>query len=68
MRLDQLNDQEAISRFAQDVAQQAMRNAETDVRVNDGFMHPEDLLAHLKQGRDVPVDYDRLVQAGTSYT
>lgn len=65
--LESLSSPQALDEFAKTVAREvtALRGGAVDV--NGGITTTDDLNAHLVKGRDVPFNYQRLVDESRTY-
>lgn len=65
--LESLSSAQALDEFAKSVARNVAVLRSDSVEVNGGIKNTEELNAHLVKGRDLPFDYQRLIDESRSY-
>lgn len=65
--LESLSNQQALDEFCKSVARNAATLRSELVDVNGGIMTTEQLNAHLVKGRDVPFNFQRLINESHTY-
>lgn len=65
--LEALAEAHALDDFAKSVAEHAVALRSNVVEVNDGIKTTEELYRHVIKGRNVPFDYERLIEESRGY-